>query len=104
MNPKAIFTLWKYDLHNATVKEVKCERPRYPNKDEDGDTIYDNSHFQTEMEAWEALESEARAWVRNSAANLENAREQEAKHTRDLADRSLILVKVQENLAKAMED
>jgi hypothetical protein len=55
--------LWRTD-NGDTVKPVRTTAPApgtYPGKDDDGKSIYTNTHFLTEEEAWEALEADVRA-------------------------------------------
>lgn len=94
---------YKRDLTTNTVKAVECEKPSYPHTDADGDTIYENSHFKTEAEAWKVLEENAAAWVRSTAQDLERTRKHEAQLTRDLADRALALTQVQERRQAFMQ-
>jgi hypothetical protein len=54
--------LYKYNLRTGTVIEV--EGDRWPGKDSDGDTIYENTHFHTEAKAWEKLLAECQAGCR----------------------------------------
>jgi hypothetical protein len=92
--------LFKYDLANAAVRAVECPKPSYPNQDADGDKIFENTHFKREEDAWRHLEEESVAWVRSAARELADLRDRETKTTRELADRTLILVRVQEARAE----
>jgi hypothetical protein len=92
--------LFKWDLANAIVRAVECPKPSYPNKDADGDKIFENTHFKREEDAWKHLEDEASAWVRSTARELADLRNRETKATRELADRTLVLVRVQETRAE----
>lgn len=65
--------LWKYDEAKGTVKEVECPDGGYPASDIDGVQIYDNTHFETEKEAWESLRENAEAWVSLSGGGVKNA-------------------------------
>ena len=88
-------TLFKFDLKTGTVTPVECESTKWLTKDADGATIYENTHFKKEADAWEALEREARAWVQFGASDLEALRKREVEATRELADRTLVLVRIQ---------
>lgn len=87
--------LYKAVLSAGAIRRVACAIPAYPHLDEDGDKIFENTHFATEEAAWAHLEAEASAWVRDTAKRLETIRQNEVVATRELADRSLLLVKVQ---------
>lgn len=87
--------LFKFDLKTGTVSPVECASTDYLEKDADGATIYENTHFQEEPDAWEALEQEAHAWVKSGARTLEGLRKREAEATRELADSTLVLVRIQ---------
>jgi hypothetical protein len=68
--------LWKADSKNWTVREVEGEP--YPGSDQDGDTCYENTHFQSEAEALDSIRREAEAFVKLSARQL--LRAQHALH------------------------
>lgn len=87
--------LFKFDLKTGTVRPVECESTEWPGTDADGATIYENTHFKAEADAWAALEREAQAWVHSGARTLEDLRKREVEATRDLADSTLILVRIQ---------
>ena len=87
--------LFKFDLKTGIVRPVECDSPEWPGTDADGATICENTHFKEEADAWEALEVEAQAWVQSGARDLERLRKREAEATRELADSTLILVRIQ---------
>jgi hypothetical protein len=68
------------DVHPV---EVECEQRGYPYPCSDGEIQYENTHFDTEDEAWEKAQCNAEAYVslagsavRDAEARLAKAREQ----------------------------
>ena len=65
-------------LYRAECKDlapvlVECPdncRDMLSQNDADGRTIYDNSHFDTEADAWGSLMSDAEAWVSMSGRDI----------------------------------
>ena len=84
---------WTYDHGNATVVQVECTERGYPNKDERGDTQYENTHFDTEAEAWAKLLSEAKAGVSLSERARVRARKLLEDATEELANDAEILAR-----------
>lgn len=54
---------WKRSKEGPWPVEVECPRPSRANKDVDGDTIYENSHFKTEKACWEEIRANVEATV-----------------------------------------
>lgn len=54
---------------------VECETPGWPNRDIDGNTMYDNTHFPTEAEAWKRVLAEADAHVEMEARHVQHLRQ-----------------------------
>jgi len=65
--------LWKYNTPTGTVSPVNGEP--WPGKDENGDTCYENSHFNTEGEAWDRMVKDAAAGVSIAGSDVTRARE-----------------------------
>jgi len=65
---------------------VECPEPSWPNKDADGETIFNNTHFVLEGETWEKLRSEHEATLRMAAGSLRSARARVDELTKELAD------------------
>ena len=67
--------LYRADTTLLTVVRVECpDGTKYPADDADGETIYDNTHFPTESEAWRRLMSEAQAGVSLAGSRVKDAR------------------------------
>lgn len=77
---------WTYDYANATVVAVECEERGFPHTDERGDQQYDNTHFDTEDQAWGKLIEEAKAGVSISERARTRARKALEEATKELAD------------------
>lgn len=60
--------LFKIDPERATVTEVEGEP--WPGKDSEGDTVYENTHFPCEEDAWDRLKGEVEAGVKLGASRL----------------------------------
>jgi len=64
-----------YASDSLTAPEaVECAEVGYPNSDARGRVQYDNTHFDTEDEAWERLVSDAAAWVSLTGDDVQHAR------------------------------
>lgn len=57
-------TVYKADARQTAPVPVVCEVPGYPNRDADGNVMYDNTHFENEADAWERLIQEHAAGVK----------------------------------------
>jgi len=79
---------------------VKCKRPGHPNLDANGYTMYVNTHFLTEAEAWRHLQNEREAHLRNAAASVEYAEEELKKAQARLLEAGKLLAKFQEEKAR----
>ena len=55
-------------------RAVKCAAVGYPHRDADGSVQYENTHFDTEAEAWESIRRSAAAQVELDGAGVEQAR------------------------------
>ena len=58
-----MFTVYKFNLERGRVEPVKCEKVGYPNKDEHGEIMYFNTHFESPDEARASLEKNLLAWM-----------------------------------------
>jgi hypothetical protein len=74
-------------------RPVECEKPGYPNVDVDGNTMYENTHFINEDDAWDQLKGEREAHVSNAAGNVEYAEMELQKAKENLVNASLLLTK-----------
>lgn len=68
---------------------VMADLPSYPNRDADGDTIFENTHFLNLDAAWEYHLAEHRAGQSIAAGNLEYARAELEKREKLLCDAAL---------------
>ena len=69
-----VMKLWRINVEPAGVVLVECPRGRYPSKDADGHTVYDNTHFSTAAEAWDKVIAETSAGCSLAARDVERAR------------------------------
>lgn len=67
----------------------ECEVFGYPNRTTDGEQMYENTHFLTEEAAWRSILRSWAAGVSLASRALEDARAEEQRLTRLLADQSL---------------
>ena len=68
------------------IIEVECPKGRYPACDADGETIFDNTHFDTEAEAWERLAGDAAAGLSMTTGHVVDLRTRLAKAEREVVD------------------
>jgi len=66
----------RYREGATSVTAVECEKVGYPHKDADGETQYDNTHFDTESEAWAAVMSGREAHVSAAGSAVKSAERQ----------------------------
>lgn len=66
---------WRADTKLWKPVEVACPDGLWPARDSDGEKIFDNTHFETENEAWSKLKSEAESYV-SMTGNMVKTREE----------------------------
>lgn len=69
--------LYRYDTKTASV--IQTEGEGWLDADTDGNTIYENTHFKTEREAWDYMLRDAEAGVKLDADNVHRRRIELAK-------------------------
>jgi hypothetical protein len=69
--------------------EVEAEIPEWPNKDADGNTIYENTHFLKAEDAWPVLLREHEAGVSLHCSQVNQLRHQLRKAESDLVEATL---------------
>lgn len=83
-------TVWTASDDRTSVVPVECEEPGYPHRDVHGVTMYENTHFLSEADAWDHL-------LRNAKAGLSLA-------TRDLAARRSRVREAEQAVVAAAEE
>jgi len=68
---------------------VECDVPGYPNRDANGEQMFENTHFATEGEAWEKLVEGHRLHQEAMAHYVREARERLAKTEQQLVQAAL---------------
>lgn len=68
--------VWKGSDGMTAPEERECEVFGYPNRDSRGDTMYKNTHFRTEAEAWESIRESVQAGVSLTGHSVTYAKEQ----------------------------
>lgn len=82
--------MWRADMaawmpRKTEVPAGQTSRALHPPVlDSDGQEVWENTHFETEEEAWEHLERNAAAWVSLAERERERLREAEAENDNDL--------------------
>jgi hypothetical protein len=77
--------------------EVQAETPAYPNRDSDGQTIFENTHFLERTKAWKCCVDEHLAGLKLDSAKVETLRQQLAAAEKRLADAALLYTQVLAN-------
>jgi hypothetical protein len=95
---------YTYDYRGTKIIAHECEKRGYPHKTASGETQYDNTFFDTELEAWEALLRETEAGLSLDTSARKQARANLEKITQQLADTAERLIVVREGLEKARAD
>ena len=83
---KSTTTVYYVSDGDDRPEPVECVSPGYPNLDERGRTMYDNSHFRTEQEAWEWLIRDVDAMSSLVARDFIGARAKVVSLNEDAAD------------------
>lgn len=81
-----MITVWYASDSIDAPEPVECEQPGYPRRDVQGRTMYENSHFGTEAEAWKYLQRSGRVGQELSSRAYAHAQETLAKATAQLAE------------------
>lgn len=66
--------LYRVDESGVRPVAVECDKPMFPFSDADGKTIYDNTHFASEDDAWEAQRRDVLAEVELAGRAVQHAR------------------------------
>lgn len=74
-----------YAIGTAPI-QVECRDSGFPNHDEYGNVQYENTHYDTEAQAWGSLLAKAEARISLSAAAVEEARKCLAQAEKKAAD------------------
>lgn len=88
--------LWKVSTQAWTVRSVECEGT-WPKRDADGDTVFVNTHFEDEGDAWTHLLREAEAVVSVYARALAQARGEVRRIEEALGDAANALESARQN-------
>lgn len=77
---------YRVDGGMTAPKAVECGDRDYPDRDDDGLTIYDNTHYTTESEAWAWLDRDCDAAISITARLIIEARATLRRFEGDAAD------------------
>ncbi len=87
-------TMWKVVYGQAAPVEVLAEKPEWPNKDADGDQIFENTHFTDEAEAWKKHELEHLSWVQLTARDFRETQQTLQQRQAKCAEAALLYADV----------
>ncbi|MBI4672421.1 MAG: hypothetical protein HY741_12255 [Chloroflexi bacterium] len=85
-NDTLTLTMWRADKTKLTPVKVECPDGLYPHNDADGEKIFNNTHFETEEEAWAQLRGNVLAWVEMAGAQITQAEFELQKRKDDAAN------------------
>lgn len=91
--------VWTFEDDKPEPIKTQCEVPGYPNRDVDGRTMYENTHYPTEEQAWAKLEAMAAAREVNTAREYRRVKDRLTTLTTELAERAAFVVEVRERRA-----
>jgi hypothetical protein len=80
-----------YKIKHNLVIEVECEELKYPLKDSEEDTIYENTHFDTKKDAYKANIANCKAGISILTRQIKDARDKVREFEVKLADECLDL-------------
>lgn len=94
-------TIYKIDYPN-TDKPIaqEVEKVGYPNLDADGETQYENTHFEDLGKAWDALVLELDAGVKFSTKDVISAQDSLTKSQKRLSEYAILLFNAKEGREK----
>jgi hypothetical protein len=92
--------VWKADRSKTAPIQVECEVFSWPNQDADGETIYDNSHFTNEDDAWETIIANHKAGVSLACMEVNQLRSELTKAEAKVVKWSMLLNETEENHSK----
>ena len=78
--------MWRGTSNMTSPIEVACPDGLHPNKDADGISIYENTHFKTEREAWQNIEDNVTAGVSLAGSEVKRAEEMMRLAEKNAAD------------------
>ena len=90
--------LWRAECNDIRPVLVECPstcRTMIGCTDSDGVTIFINTHFDTEDQAWDNLVSDAKAWVRLAGRDIKEAKSRLARARKGAGDAAERYVEVQ---------
>ena len=90
---------WKYSLAEARAVAVECAERGYPHKDADGETQFENTHFDHESKAWEKLLRETEAGLSLATGARQRAQLELQRLTDAVADEAVTWKRARENWA-----
>lgn len=82
---------WKLNEDTNIPQPVECSQIGHPYVDAEGDTQYDNTHFDDEDTAWRRGHDEILARLSLIGGDVRRAREELARVQRDAADAAVVL-------------
>lgn len=77
--------------------KVKCETFGWPNFDENGERMYDNSHWRSEAEAWAYLIRNLNAFVQLSGRRVQECKDRLSDAYREAGDAAALYSAASEN-------
>lgn len=92
-----VLKLWRADLEEMKAIQVECPDGRYPEKDADGESIYENSHYDKEEDAVECVRRNAEAYVKMAGDRIIEAERNLAEQKDNAANAAKEFVKYKEN-------
>lgn len=66
--------VWFANSVTGRPERRTCEKPGYPNSDDQGETMYENTHYSTERAAWLQVIRETKAGAKLGASAVMQAR------------------------------
>ena len=68
--------------------EMECDIFGYPNKTTNGETMFENTHFKTEAEAWKSILASVKAGIMLVGGGVRNAEEELGRLRKQAGDRA----------------
>lgn len=96
--------VYKWNTEAPHPIAVECDKPGFPHFDADGEMMFDNTHFATEEEAWEALVQDREAGLSLSARELRRLQAKVREITDETAEAGAQLVEVRKNYERWKRD
>lgn len=92
--------VWFADTESGRPERTTCDEPGWPRCDAQGRTMFENTHYPTEREAWSRVRADAKAGFQLDAREVLRLRAELARIEKRALDSALRVVSIDEAFAE----